>query len=152
MTSDICDIKTSTHKHNKVSRQELKIRIFRRLLPYNAQNATENDRGNENQPFSGIIEERGITNNLQHQCNNKRLLEDVLIVFRQKYVNFESRATAKHKGQKLTLDPNIKSLSDFLDELIEYAARAYGDNAQQKIDKFLYVKMPPHLKRSLHLA
>ena len=37
---------------------------------------------------------------------NKKALDDVLIVFRRKYVKPESQATAKHK---LTFDPNTKS-------------------------------------------
>ena len=45
-----------------------------------------------------------------------------------------------------------KSLSDFLEELNEYAERAFGDNAQHMIDSLLYAKLPPHLKRSLNLA
>ena len=41
-----------------------------------------------------------------------RTLDDVLIVFRRKYVKPESQATAKHKWHKLTSDPNTKSLPD----------------------------------------
>ena len=83
---------------------------------------------------------------------NKKTLDDVLIVFRRKYVKPESQATAKHKWQKLTFDPNKKSLPDFFEELNECADRAFGDNAQHMIDSLLYAKMPPHLKRSLNLA
>ena len=83
---------------------------------------------------------------------NKKTLDDVLIVFRRKYVKPESQATAKHKWLKLTFDPNTKSLPDFLEELNECAERAFGDNAQHIIDSLLYAKLPPHLKRSLNLA
>ena len=83
---------------------------------------------------------------------NKKNLDDVLIVFRRKYVKPESQATAKHKWHKLTFDPNTKSLPDFLEELNECAERAFGDNAQHMIDSLLYAKLPPHLKRSLNLA
>ena len=83
---------------------------------------------------------------------NKKTLDNVLIVFRRKYVKPESQATAKHKWHKLTFDPNTKSLPDFLEELNECAERAFGDNAQQMIDSLLYAKLPPHLKRSLNLA
>ena len=83
---------------------------------------------------------------------NKETLDDVLIVFRRKYVKTESQATAKHKWHKLTFDPNTKSLPDFLEELNECAERAFGDNAQHMIDSLLYAKLPPHLKRSLNLA
>ena len=83
---------------------------------------------------------------------NKKTLDDVLILFRRKYVKPESQATAKHKWHKLTFDPNTKSLPDFLEELNECAERAFGDNAQHMIDSLLYAKLPPHLKRSLNLA
>ena len=83
---------------------------------------------------------------------NKKTLDDVLIVFRRKYVKPESQATAKHKWHKLKFDPNTKSLPDFLEELNECAERAFGDNAQHMIDSLLYAKLPPHLKRSLNLA
>ena len=83
---------------------------------------------------------------------NSKTLDDVLIVFRRKYVKPESQATAKHKWHKLTLDPNTKSVPDFLEELNECAERAFGDNAQHIIDSLLYAKLPPHLKRSLNVA
>ena len=85
-------------------------------------------------------------------ASNKKTLNDVLIVFRRKYVKPESQATAKHKWHKLTFDPNTKSLPDFLEELNECAERAFGDIAQHMIDSLLYAKLPPHLKRSLNLA
>ena len=83
---------------------------------------------------------------------NKKTLDDVLIVFRRKYVKPESQPTAKHKWHKLTFDPNTKSLPDFLEELNECAERAFGENAQHMTDNLLYAKLPPHLKRSLNLA
>ena len=83
---------------------------------------------------------------------NRKTLDDVLIVFRRKYVNPESQATAKHKWHKLTFDPNTNSLPDFLEELNECAERAFDDNAQHMIDSLLYAKLPPHLKRSFNLA
>ena len=83
---------------------------------------------------------------LEISVHQTKKLDDVLIVFRRKYVKPESRATAKHKWHKLTFDHNTKSLPDFLEELNEC------DNAQHMIDSLLYAKLPPHLKRSLNLA
>ena len=83
---------------------------------------------------------------------NKKILDDVLIVFRRKYVKPESQVTAEHKWHKLTFDPNTKSLPEFIEELNECAKRPFGDNAQHMIDSLLYAKLPPHLKRSLNLA
>ena len=85
-------------------------------------------------------------------ASNKKTLDDVLIVFRRKYVKPESQATAKQKWHKLTFDPNTKSLTDFLEELNECAERAFGDNDQHMIDSLLYAKLPPHLKVSRNLA
>ena len=85
-------------------------------------------------------------------ASDKKTLDDVLIVFRRKYVKSESEATAKHKWHKLTFDPNTKSLPDILEELNECAERAFGESAQHIIDSLLYAKLPPLLKRSLNLA
>ena len=85
-------------------------------------------------------------------ASNKKSLDDVLIVYRRKYVKPETQDTAKHKWHKLAFDPNTKSLPDFLEELNECAERALGDNAQHLIDSLLCAKLPPHLKRSLNLA
>ena len=85
-------------------------------------------------------------------ASNTKTLDDVLTVFRRKYVKPESQATAKHKWHKLTFDPNTKSVPNFLEKLNECAEKAFGDNAQHMIDNLLFAKFPPHLKRSLNLA
>ena len=64
----------------------------------------------------------------------------------------ESKATAKHKWQKLTFDPNTKLLSDFLEDLNESAEKAFVNNVQHMIDNLLHTKLPSHLKPSLNLA
>ena len=86
------------------------------------------------------------------KASNKKILDDVLILFRQKHNKPQSQATTKHKWHKLTLDLKTKSLSDFLEELNECAERAFGDNAQDIIDSLLYAKLPPQMKRSFNLA
>ena len=83
---------------------------------------------------------------------NKNKLEDILVVFRRKYVKPESTATAKHKWHKLIFDPNKQSLPDFLEELHQGAEKAFGENANQMINCLLYAKLPPHLKRSVNTA
>ena len=42
---------------------------------------------------------------------NRKTLDDVLFVFRRKYVKPESQATAKHKWHKLTFDSQYKITS-----------------------------------------
>ena len=103
-------------------------------------------------PFHAHLRKEALQTFRNISAVNRKTLDDVLIVFRRKYVKPESQATAKHKWHKLTFDPTTKSLPDFLEELNECAERAFGDNAQHMIDSLLYAKLPPHLKRSLNLA
>ena len=83
---------------------------------------------------------------------NRQTLEDVLVIFRRKYVKHESQTTAKHKWHRLVLDRNTMKLPDFLEELNQGAEKAFGDNAQKMIDSLLYAKLPPKLKRSVNMA
>ena len=83
---------------------------------------------------------------------NRQTLEDVLVIFRRKYVKPESQATAKHKWHRLTFDPNTMKLPDFLEELKQGAEKAFGENARSMIDSLLYAKLPPKLKRSVNMA
>ena len=79
-------------------------------------------------------------------------LEDILKVFRKKYVKLESSASAKHRFNRLAFDPENQKLPDFLEELQESAEKAFGENAHQMIENLLYAKMPPHLKKSINQA
>ena len=83
---------------------------------------------------------------------NRQTREDILAVFRRKYVKPESQATAKHKWHRLVFDPNTMKLPDFLEELNQGAEKAFGENAQAMIDSLLYAKLPPKLKRSVNMA
>ena len=83
---------------------------------------------------------------------NRQTLEDILAIFRRKYVKPESQATAKHKWHKLVFDPNTMKLPDFLEELNQGAEKAFGEHAQAMIDSLLYAKLPPKLKRSVNMA
>ena len=79
-------------------------------------------------------------------------LEDILEVFRRKYVKPESSASAKHRFNRLFFDPENQKLPNFLEELQESAEKAFGDNAHQMIENLLYAKMPHHLKKSINQA
>ena len=61
-------------------------------------------------------------------------------------------ATAKHKFQGLVFNPANQKVIDFLDQLQKLAKDAFGVAAQAIIEQFIYVKMPPHLKKSFHQA
>ena len=88
--------------------------------------------------------------NIQRTPNTT--LEDILKVFRRKYVKPESSASAKHRFNRLSFDPENQKLPDFLEELQESAEKAFGENAHQMIENLLYAKMPPHLKKSINQA
>ena len=88
--------------------------------------------------------------NIQRTPNTT--LDDILKVFRRKYVKPESSASAKHRFNRLSFDPENQKLPDFLEELQESAEKAFGDNAHQMIENLLYAKMPPHLKKSINQA
>ena len=79
-------------------------------------------------------------------------LEEILVIFRRKYVKPQSMATAKHKFQKLVFEPSKHKLVDFLDELQRLAKDAFGQAAQSIIEQFIYAKMPPHLKKTINQA
>ena len=83
---------------------------------------------------------------------NRQTLEDVLVIFRRKYVKPESQATAKHKWHRLTFDPSTIKLPDFLEEMNQRAEKAFGENAKSMTDSLLYAKLPPKLKRSVNMA
>ena len=88
--------------------------------------------------------------NIQRTPNTT--LEDILKVFRQKYVKPESSASAKYRFHRLSFDPENQKLQDFLEELQESAEKAFGDNAHQIIKNLLYAKIPPHLEKSINQA
>ena len=88
--------------------------------------------------------------NIQRTPNTT--LEDILKVFRRKYVKPESSASAKHRFHRLSFQPENQKLPDFLEELQESAEKAFGENAHQMIENLLYAKMPPHLKKSINQA
>ena len=83
---------------------------------------------------------------------NRENLGENLTVFRRKYVKPQSMATAKHKFQRLVLNPANQKLIDFLNELQKLAKDAFGVAAQAIIEQSIYAKMTPHLKKSLNQA
>ena len=64
---------------------------------------------------------------------NRQTLEDVLVIFRLKYVKPDSQATAKHKCHRLNFDPNTMKLHDFLEELNPDAEKTFGENAKSMV-------------------
>ena len=64
-------------------------------------------------------------------------MEDILAVFRRKYFKPESQANAKHKWHRLVFDTNTMKLPDYLEELNQGAAKAFGENAQAMVDSRL---------------
>ena len=79
---------------------------------------------------------------------NRENLVEILTVFLLKYMKPQSMATAKHKFQRLVFNPANQKLINFLDELQKLAKDAFGVAAQAIIEQFIYVKIPPHLRRN----
>ena len=119
---------TSLKIHNQLT-EENKINYFHSLM-----------RGDALQTFKNI------------SSLNRENLTEILTVFRRKYVKPQSMATAKHKFQQLVFNPANQKLIDFLDELQKLAKDAFGVAAQAIIERFIYAKMPPHLKKSINQA
>ena len=102
--------------------------------------------------FHSLLRKNALQTFRNINSTNRQTLEDVLVIFRRKYVKPESQATAKHKWHRLIFDPNTMKLPDFLEELNQGAEKAFGDHAQKMIDSLLYAKLPPKLKRSVNMA
>ena len=119
---------TSLKIHNQLTEED-KINYFHSLM-----------RGDALQTFKNI------------DSPNRGNLTEILTVFRRKYVNPQSMATAKHEFQQLVFNPVNQKLIDFLDELQKLAKNAFGVAAQAIIDHFIYAKMPPHLKNTINQA
>ena len=102
--------------------------------------------------FHSLLRKNALQTFRNINSTNRQTLEDVLVIFRRKYVKPESQATAKHKWHRLVFDPNTMNLPDFLEELNQGAEKAFGDHAQKMIDSLLYAKLPPKLKRSVNMA
>ena len=102
--------------------------------------------------FHSLLRKNALQTFRNINTTNRQTLEDLLVIFRRKYVKPESQATAKHKWHRLIFDPNTMKLPDFLEELNQGAEKAFGDHAQKMIDSLLYAKLPPKLKRSVNMA
>ena len=119
---------TSLKNHNQLTEDD-RLNCFHSLM-----------RGDDLQTFKNI---NGPT---------REKLQEILAVFRKKYVKPQSMATAKHKFQKLVFNPANQKLVDFLDELQKLAKDAIGIAAHAIIEQFIFAKMPPHLKKSINQA
>ena len=84
--------------------------------------------------------------------SNRENLGENLTVVRRNYVKPQPMATAKHNFQRLVYNPANQKLIDIPDELQKLAEDAFGSTAQAIIEQFIYVKMPPHLKKSINQA
>ena len=102
--------------------------------------------------FHSLLRKRALQTFRNINSTNRQTLEEVLVIFRKKYVKPESQATAKHKWHRLTFDPNTMKLPDFMEELNQGAEKAFGENVKSMIDSLLYAKLPPKLKRSVNMA
>ena len=74
--------------------------------------------------FHSLLRKNALQTFCKINTTNRQLLEDILAVFRRKYVKPESQATAKHNWHRLVFDPNTMKLPDFLEELNQGAEKA----------------------------
>ena len=118
---------TSLKIHNQLTEED-KIYYFHSLM-----------RGDALQTFKNIT------------STNRKILAEILTVFRRKYVKPQSMATTKHKFQRLIFNPANRKLIDFLDEFQKLARDAFGVAAQAIVVQFIYAKTP-HLKKSIKQA
>ena len=102
--------------------------------------------------FYSLLRKNALQTFRNINSTNRQNLEDVLVIFRRKYVKPESQVTAKHKWHRLVFDPKTMKLHDFLEELNQGAEKAFGEHAQKMIDRLLYAKLPPKLKRPVNMA
>ena len=102
--------------------------------------------------FYSLLRKRALQTFRNINSTNRKFFEDVLVIFRRKYVELESQETAKHKWHRLNFDPSTMKLPDVLEDRNQKAETVCGKNAKTMIDSLLYVKLPPKLKRSVNTA
>ena len=102
--------------------------------------------------FHTLLRDEALQTFKSIQRNRTTTLEDVLRIFRRKYVRPESQASAKVRWHKMNFDPNEKKFAEFLEELEEAGKKAFGESATEMAEQFLYSKMQPHLKKSINTA
>ena len=103
-------------------------------------------------PFHSLLRKNALQTFRNITSANRQTLEDILAIFRRKYVKPESQATAKHKRHKLVFGPITMKLPDFLEKSNQGAEKAFGEHAQAMFDSLFYAKLPPKLKRSVNMA
>ena len=110
---------------------------------------TEDDRINS---FHSLMKGDALQTFKKNNGPTRENLEEILAVFRRKYVKPQSMATVKHNFQKLVFNQANQKLVDYLDELQKLAKNAFGIAAHAIIEQLIYAKIPPHLKKSINQA
>ena len=86
--------------------------------------------------------------NMTNETKNK--LDDIVAVFRRRYVKPQYIATALCKWELLTFEPASQTFQDFLEQYQKLAREAHGEDAPKFMQSSFYAKTPPHLKRVLN--
>ena len=110
---------TSIHEHNNFDGKSNTFQLFEDLFHAMVKLQPEITEAMKTNHFHARLQKGALQPFKDISASNKKTLDDVLIVFRRKYVKPESQATAKQKWHKLKFDSNTKSLSDFPEELNE---------------------------------
>ena len=129
-----------------------KFEFFKDLFPIMIKVQPDMNEAMKINHFHSLLRKNALPTFRNINTANRQTLEDILAVFRRKYVKPESQATAKHNWHRLVFDPNTMKLPDFREALNQGAEKAFGEKAQTRIDSLLYAQLPPKLKRAVNMA
>ena len=132
--------------------KSLKIELFEDIEQTSLKVHKQFNKDNKVNYFHSLMRSDALQTFKKVTSPNSENLQEILTMFRRKYVQSLSMASPKHKLQRLVFSPANQKLVVFLDELQKIANVAFGVAAQAIIGHFIYAKMPPHLKKSNNQA
>ena len=100
--------------------------------------------------FHSLLRDEALQTYRNMTDTNRASLEDIIAIFRRRYVRPQSITTARCKWEQLHFDPSRQTFQDFLEQYQKLAQEAYGEDAPKFIESFFYAKMLTHLKRVLN--
>ena len=133
-------------------KNQKKIGLFEDLFQKSLQNHNQLTEGVKMNHFHSLMRGDALQTFKNSTSPNKEKLGEILTVFHRKYKKLQSRATVKHKFQRMVFNPANQKLIAFLDELQKLAKVAFGAAAQAIIEQFIDAKMLPHLKKLINQA
>ena len=77
---------------------------------------------------------------------------DILQAFNEEYANEDLKEVSKYKFVQMRYDPTVESITDFLTKFMMTAQRAYGENASDIAETFLFAKLQVQIQNELARA